>query len=78
MVPSTRIPGIGAMLQARHSEPAMALRMLVVMHKVFKGHECAPGGTGSQLQVCEEWDADADMAGLDLDYSKSELVQCWE
>ncbi|KAH9031673.1 hypothetical protein EDB85DRAFT_1891063 [Lactarius pseudohatsudake] len=55
IVPSARILGTAAALQARHGEPALALRMLEVMHKVLEERESV---SGSEPQ--EEWDADAD------------------
>ena len=78
IAPSARILGTGAALQARHGEPAMALHMLGVMHEVLEERERARrgvvsgAGSSSELQECEEWDADAG-AGLDLD-PKSESV----
>lgn len=77
VAPSARILGTGAALQARHGEPAMALRMLGVMHEVLEERERVRGGlgSGSELQECEEWDADADAdAGLDFD-PKSESAR---
>ena len=53
VAPSARILGTGAALQARHGEPAMALRMLGVMHEVLEERERAQ-------EECEEWDVDAD------------------
>jgi hypothetical protein len=59
VAPSLRILGTGAALQARHGEPAIALRMLDVMHEVLDERERDAGsGPASELQ---EWDADADV-----------------
>ena len=73
VAPTARILGTGAALQARHGEPAMALRMLAVMHEVLEERERARGGGGTGTGVCGEWDADTD-AGMDLD-PKSESAQ---
>ncbi|KAH9171383.1 hypothetical protein EDB89DRAFT_2179211 [Lactarius sanguifluus] len=55
IAPSARILGTAAALQARHGEPALALRMLGVMHEVLKERESSTSGSEPQ-----EWDADAD------------------
>lgn len=69
VAPSARIIGTGAALQAGCGEPAIALRMLGVMHEVIKERDAV---AGSELQewdadVDTDTDADADMGmGLDL------------
>ncbi|KAH9074154.1 hypothetical protein EDB83DRAFT_2312511 [Lactarius deliciosus] len=57
IAPSARILGTGAALQARHGEPALALRMLGLMHEVLEEREST---SGSEPQE-QEWDADADL-----------------
>jgi hypothetical protein len=72
VAPSVRILGTGAALQARHGDPAIALRMLGVMHDVLEERERDPG-SGSTSELLE-WDVDADAdpdAGIGLD-AKSE------
>ncbi|KAH9061119.1 hypothetical protein EDB87DRAFT_485203 [Lactarius vividus] len=59
IAPSVRILGTGAALQARHGEPALALRMLGVMHEVLEEREPTQGGATSGPEL-QEWDADAD------------------
>ena len=66
IAPSARIIGTGAALQARYGEPAIALRMLGVMHEVLEKRDA-----DANTDVDADADADADM-GLDL---KAELAQ---
>ncbi|KAH9003377.1 hypothetical protein EDB86DRAFT_2826534 [Lactarius hatsudake] len=54
--PSARMLGTGAALQARHGEPALALRMLELMHEVLEERESTTSGSEPQ-----EWDADTDL-----------------
>ncbi|KAH8987812.1 hypothetical protein EDB92DRAFT_1817752 [Lactarius akahatsu] len=52
IAPSARMLGTGAALQARHGEPALALRMLGLMHEVLEERESPEP---------QDWDPDADV-----------------